>query len=91
MRLSLELGEVCFEGGDLGGDGGHRGSTYIVVRALAQVEGEVPGQASPEGSPILRIEPQDLSQPSAVQLLQATVGQSFHVSAGLQHVAWACP
>lgn len=67
------------------------GSTYIGVRALAQVEGEVPGQASSEGSPILRIEPQDLSQPLAAQLLQATVGQCFHVSAGLQHAAWACP
>lgn len=84
-------GEVCPEGGDLGGGGGHRGSTYIGVRALAQVEGEVPGQASPEGSPVLRIESQDLSQPSAAQLLQATVGQCLHVSAGLQHAAWDCP
>lgn len=90
MRLSLGLGEVCFEGEDLGGDGGHDGSTYIGVRALAQVEGEVPGQASPEGSPVLRIEPQDLSQPSAAQLLQATVGQCLHISAGLQHAAWPC-
>lgn len=71
-------------------DGGHQGCTYTGVRALAQVEGEVPGQASPEGSPILRIEPQDLSQPLAAQLLQATVGQSFHISTGLQHEAWVC-
>lgn len=90
MRLSLGLGEVFSEGGDLRGDGGHRGSTYMGVRALAQVEGEVPGQASPEGSPILRIQPQDLSQPSAAQLLQAAVGQRLHISAGLQHTAWGC-
>lgn len=90
MRLSLGLGDVCFEGRDLGGDGGHTGSTYIGVRALVQVEGEVLGQASPEGSRILRIESQDLSQPLAAQLLQATVGQCLHVSAGLPHAAWAC-
>lgn len=90
MRLSLRLGEVCFEGRNFRGDEGHRGSTYIGVRALAKVESEVPGQASLESSPVLRIEPQDLCQPSAAQLLQATVGQCLHVSAGLQHTAWAC-
>ena len=63
--------------------------TYISVGALAQVEGQVPGQASAEGSPVLRIELQDLSQPSAAQPLQAAVGQCLHVSAGLQHAGWA--
>lgn len=57
---------------------------------MAQVEGEVPGQASPEGSSILRIEPQDLGQPLAAQLLQATVGECLHVSTSLQHAAWSC-
>lgn len=38
-RGSLGLEEVCFEGRYRGGDSSHVVSTYIVFRALAQVEG----------------------------------------------------
>lgn len=65
--------------------------TYTGLSALAQVEGEVAGQASPEGGPVLGVQAQDLGQPPATQLLQAAVGQGFHISAGLQHTARARP
>lgn len=51
MRLSLGLGEVCFEGGDLGGDGGHRGLHTLLSEPWRRLKVRSRGRPARKAAP----------------------------------------
>lgn len=60
--------------------------SYISLKALSEVVGQVVVDVGAEAAAVLRVQFEDLPQSPDADVLQVTVGQRLHVCIGLDHL-----